>query len=381
MHHNTIPGRRARTRRAATLLAMLGTVVLAAGCGSSNDAKGSGSASSSGASTSTAAGGAGLTAAKQAVAAASEPIASWDGFGPAIKPAAGKHIVAIECSSLGVGCVQGANAVKEAGAKLGWSVDVVNGKGDPTVWNSAIQSAVASKADGIALFAISPAVVKDGVAKAKAAGIPVVADFVGPKADALNVPDPQAGGKIMADFLAGDSGGKANVLVLNDGEFPLTVDRFKAMGDALGSSCPGCKTKTVEFTFATMPTKLAGQVASALQADPSIGYVVAPFDAAVTFVRQGARQGGGKAKVASFEGDPPTMKTIGDGTQVADVAGPNVWTGWQAVDSLARLMLKQPVLDKPIPVRLFTAANKADAVNWDGDLDFRSKYAQLWGKG
>jgi len=130
-----------------------------------------------------------------------------------------------------------------------------------------------------------------------------------------------------------------------------------------------------------MPTKLPGQIASALQADPTLEYVVAPFDAGVTFVRQGVQQGGGKAKIASFEGDPPTMKTIGDGVQVADMAGPNVWTGWHSVDSLARLMLDEPVKDTPMPMRLFTTDNKDEAVDWDGDLDFKTKYKQLWGKG
>jgi len=142
-----------------------------------------------------------------------------------------------------------------------------------------------------------------------------------------------------------------------------------------------CRTKTVEFTFATMPTKLPGQIASALQADPTLEYVVAPFDAGVTFVRQGVQQGGGKAKIASFEGDPPTMKTIGDGVQVADMAGPNVWTGWHSVDSLARLMLDEPVKDTPMPMRLFTTDNKDETAGWEGDLDFRTRYKQLWGKG
>jgi ribose transport system substrate-binding protein len=358
--------------------AMALTASMATGCGSSSD---SSSAASGDTGATAAPAKADTGAAAKIIAEASKPIAAWDGFGTAIKPPAGKHIVAIECSSLGVGCVQGAEAVKEAGSALGWSTDIVNGKGDPTVWNSAIQNAVAGKADGIVLFAISPALVKDGIAKAKAAGVPVAAAFVGPKADALSVVDPVEGGRIMAGFLDSATQSKGSFLILNDGEFSLTDERNKAMISELGQLCSACKTKTVEFTFATMPTKLAGQVASALQADPTMGYVVVPFDAAVTFVRQGIEQGGGKAKVASFEGDPPTLKTIGDGVQDADVAGPNVWIGWQAVDNLARIMVKQPVSDAPLPVRLFSTNNKDDAVGWDGDLDFKTKYQQLWGKG
>ena len=365
-------GRGSTWRRTVTSAGAVAIVAsLAAGCGSSDD-----TSSTAGSAAEPAGGG----AASKFVAEASKPVATWDGFGAPIKPPAGKKIVAIECSSLGVGCVQGAEATKEAAAKIGWTADIVNGKGDPTVWNTAIQNAVAAKADGIALFAISPAVVKDGIAKAKAAGIPVVANLVGPKADAVNLPDPERGGKVMADYLVTASNAKANILVLNSGEFPFTVDQFKAMGTELAAVCPSCQSKTVDFTFATMPTKLAGQVASALQANPSIDYVITPFDAAVTFVRQGVRQAGRPTKIASFAGDPPTMETLGDGTFVADVAAPNTWTGWQSVDSLARLMLDQPVLDAPMPQRLFTTENKEAALDWDGDVDFRSQYAKIWGK-
>ena len=346
----------------------------AVGCGSDSTEEGAGAAAGTTASSNNG-------AAAKIVAAASQPITAWDGFGEPIKPPTGKRVVAIECSSLGVGCVQGAEAVKEAGQTLGWTTDIVNGKGDPTVWNSAIQTAVSGGADGIVLFAISPALVKDGIAKAKAAGVPVAAAFVGPKADALSVVDAEASGKIMAGYLAeAAAGGEGNTLVLNDGEFSLTAERNTAMIAELAKLCPKCKTKKVEFTFATMPTKLAGQVAAALQADPTINRVTMPFDAAATFVRQGIQQSGSKAKIASFEGDPPVLKTVGDGVQDADLASPNVWTGWQAVDNLARLMTNNPVSDAPLPVRLFTAQNKAEAADWDGDLDFRAKYAELWGK-
>ncbi len=371
-------GLRRTTAWSAVLIA---TAALAAGCGSSDDGSASTAAGTGTGSGTAAQPTGGASAAAKTVADASKPITAWDGFDEPIRPPAGKRIVAIECSSLGVGCVQGAKAAEEAAQAIGWKADVVNGKGDPTVWNSAIQAAVAAKADGIVLFAISPALVKDAVAKAKAAGVPVVAAYVGPKADSLVVSDAQQGGKIMAAYLADASGGKANALVLNDAEFVLTDERNKAMVSELQTICPDCKTKDVEFTFATMPTKLPGQVAAALQADPTIDYVVVPFDAAVQFVRQGIQQAGSKAKVASFEGDPSTMKTIGDGTQAADLAVPNTWAGWQSVDDLVRLMQGEPVKNAPLPVRLFTDANKADAANWDGDLDFRAKYRELWGQG
>ena len=377
----TRAGRRAVTACALAALLSLGVL---AGCGSSDETPSAANGATAAGSTtagSTTTGGDGGAGAAQAVAAASKPIAGWDGFGDPVSVERGKRIVAIECSALGVGCVQGGRAVEEAAKALGWSADVVDGKGDPTVWNAAIHNAIASKADGIVLLAISPDLVKDGVASARAAGIPVVAALVGPRADGLVATDPQEGGEIMASFLADDSGGKADVLVLNDAEFALTDVRNRAMVASLGEQCPDCKTKTADFTFATMPQELSGQVTAALQADPAIDYVVAPFDAAVAFVRQGVQQAGRPVKIASFEGDPPTMRQVGDGTLVADLAAPNTWVGWQAVDDLARLLARAPVGETPVPQRLFTSENKADAAGWDGDVDFRSEYRRRWGVG
>lgn len=359
-------------------IALMGTFVTA--CGDDDGENGGGGAGTGSVAETTANDGM-LAAAKEKVDQASQPISKWDGFGGEVSPPSGKRVVAIECSSLGVGCVQGAKAVKEAGAELGWKTDIVNGKGDPTVWNAAVKNAVASKADGIVLLAISPALVKDGIAEAKSAGIPVVSAFVGPKADAMVATDPKVGGEAMAAYLADASKGRGKFLVLNDAEFPIVVERFKVMVDELKSMCPDCKVKTADFTFATMVTKLPGQVASAIQADPDIDFVVAPFDASIAFVRQGLQRGGGKAKIASFEGDPDVMKTIGDGVMAADMAGSNVWAGWQSLDNLVRAMLDEPVVDTPMPQRLFTAANKEAAANWEGDFDFRTKYRQLWGKG
>ncbi|HEY2055439.1 MAG TPA: sugar ABC transporter substrate-binding protein [Solirubrobacterales bacterium] len=367
-------------RRAKAVLVLVGLcalMALAAGCGSSSSSSSTDPGPEAG-------GGGGSTgAASAAVAAAEKPIASWNGFGPAIKPPSGKHIVAIECSSVGVGCVQDSNAVKAAGEKLGWSTSVVNGKGDPTVWNSAVQSAVASKADGIVLAAISPAIVKGAVAEAEKAGIPVIATLSGPPADALVLPDGQTGGTMMANFLTADSGGSADVLILNAPEFQDPAERNEILEQQLEEACGGCSQEVATFSFGTMAEKLSSQVSSALQADPNINYVVAPFDAAEPFVLQGiAAAGRTEVKLGTFEGDPKAMEGIGQGSHAADVATPNEWVGWAAVDDLARLMGSEKVAPiTTVPVRLFTAKNAAEAAGWKGDLDFEGEYLKLWGKG
>ncbi len=363
-----------RVRRSGAIIPAAVAAALIAGCGSSTSSKAasSSSASTAGAKTQTA------VAAKM-VAAASKPITRWSGFGPPVTPPANQHIVAIECSSVGVGCVQTAAGVQQADNVLGWSTTIVNGQGNPTVWNTSIEDAVANKATGIVLVDISPSLVAAGIAKAKAAGVAVVAAGNGPTADGLVLENGPQGGLDMAAYLA-DVPKVADALVLDDGEFPLTAQRNQTMKTELAHLCAQCRTTTVEITFGTIASKLAQQVTSALEANPSINYVVVPYDAAATFVRQGIKAAGSKAMVASFEGNPSTLTTVGDGVQAADVAAPNVWVGWQSTDDLVRLMKHQPVTNVPVPVRLFTTANKAQTHDWNGDINYEATYRRLWGK-
>ena len=124
-----------------------------------------------------------------------------------------KNIYVITCSSQGVGCTRAAAGVKEAGETAGWTVRVVDGKGDPGTWNGAIQSAIAAKADGIVLAAVPPALVGDALERAKKANVAIVSIFNPiPAADspvfAWVRPEHPAQGALMADWIAQDFTGQ-----------------------------------------------------------------------------------------------------------------------------------------------------------------------------
>jgi ribose transport system substrate-binding protein len=71
---------------------------------------------------------------------ARKTVTAW--HGPTNSPAVQKRktIYAITCASQGIGCVRAANGAREGGEAAGWTVRVIDGKGDPATWNSAIQS-------------------------------------------------------------------------------------------------------------------------------------------------------------------------------------------------------------------------------------------------
>lgn len=324
----------------------------------------------------------------EAVDAASAEQTEWARPAELASPPQGQKIVAITCGAQGYGCVQGAQGVSAAGDVLGWDVQVVDGKGDPSVWNAAVVQAVTDGADGIVLSAINPALVQDGLARAEAAGVPVIVQFLPPAGettvDGYVSTDHVAGGKILADWIIADSGGRAQVLMLDEPAFPELVARGDAIRAELEAACPDCTVvEEAQFSIGTMAQQLSGLVTTALQSNPGIGYVVAPFDSSATFAAQGVRQAGRTDVVlVSGEGNPDGLARVRGGEQSADLATVPAWAGWVAVDQLARLFTDQPVEDHIlIPQRLFTESNVPSGDGgWAGDVDYAAEFRAAWGK-
>jgi ribose transport system substrate-binding protein len=363
------------------VVGLLAMGITACGSSSSSDT----SAASSSSASSTAAPGGAFDA---AVAKASAPISNWTGPTGAPKPAAKKKIVVVTCSSQGNGCVRAAQGVTDAGRKLGWSVQTIDGQGNPQAWNGGINTAISEKADGIVLDAVPPALVGDALVKAKAAKIPVVSIFnpdLGKSSPVFSyvTPDHTAQGKVMADWVAAESKGKAQIVLIEDNEFPELVQRVDGFKAEL-AKCSGCKVvDTVQSQIGTMAQKLPGAVASSLQSHPTANYVISPFDSNATFTGQGVRQAGkqGTVKVAGYEGDSQAVDAIRKGQiQAMTVADPAEWMGWQAVDEFNRAFSGQKAQNTPVQWRVLTKSNVPATGNWTGDFDYRGQYGQLWGR-
>lgn len=325
--------------------------------------------------------------AAQALDAVLQPVSDFPGPEDGVTPPANAKITVITCSATGEQCVRVADGVQDAAKILGWDVNVVDGKGQPATWNAAMSEAIASQADGIVLAAVPPALVGDGMAAAKSAGIPVVFDLglEAQGADVLVTPDRPDHGKLLADFIARDSGGKGSVLLLRDPEFP----DLEAMDDAfeaeLKSACPDCTiADTQTFTLGGMAQELSGIVQTSLQTNPDVTYVFTPFDAASTFVNQGIRAAGASdIKVIGTGGDGSSITSLKSGELYASMGVPAEWMGFQSVDALARIFTDAEVPEVPVVQGLITQDNideQAPDGTYDGGFDYVSAYKKVWGK-
>ena len=206
---------------------------------------------------------------------------------------------------------------------------------DPNAGNQAnlVQNAIDQKVDGIALTAAKPDAMKDVVAKAKAAGIPVVGFNSG--LDAWK----QLG---MLEYFGQDENiaGQAFGQRLNELGAKHAVCVVQEQGQvALEARCAGLKkgfkgkTENLYVNGTDMPS-VKSTITAKLKQDSSIDQVVtlgAPF--ALTAV-QSVSDSGGKAKVSTFDLNKDLVKAVEDGQVEFAVDQQPYLQGYLSVDAL-----------------------------------------------
>ncbi|GGZ43413.1 sugar ABC transporter substrate-binding protein [Streptomyces bluensis] len=206
---------------------------------------------------------------------------------------------------------------------------------DPNAGNQAnlVQNAIDQKVDGIALTAAKPDAMKDVVAKARAAGIPVVGFNSG--LDNWR----QLG---MLEYFGQDENiaGQAFGQQLNELGAKHAVCVIQEQGQvALEARCAGLKkgfkgkTETLYVNGTDMPS-VKSTITAKLKQDSSIDQVVtlgAPF--ALTAV-QSVSDSGGRAKVATFDLNKDLVKAVQDGQVEFAVDQQPYLQGYLSVDAL-----------------------------------------------
>lgn len=288
------------------------------------------------------------------------------------KPRKGMNVWVISCASAAEGCAIPARAIKTAGSKIGWKVTVFDGQFDPTVQSNGIRSAIADKADAIALVAIDCPNVSTALSRAKAAGIKLYGDFsldcnegaggkalldasanLLPKRSSYSTYLRNVRAKVGADWAIAKGGSKANVLIVDQTDLINAQIEKKAFVARFASQCSTCKVTTVPFTGADLlKGDVKGIVSAALAKAPTTNVVVAPYDASITLgigpaVQQATRASGKKILVVGYEGLSANMAEIKKGGPTSFSSGfPSQWVGWQTVDELNRLFAKKPLVDQ-----------------------------------
>lgn len=256
----------------------------------------------------------------------------------------GKTIVYMQC---GVdSCVPPGTYLREAANALGWKLKVVNvGLTPQSVkagWDQVAQ--MNPRPAGVVGVGYPRVEFASDLATLAKEGIPVVNQSVTEASGAGevvvngNIRVTQVG-EVQADYVAAESNGKANTLLVISPEFPIQVGVETGFKQEYSRVCPGCTVATLDAPIASIGTTLSTTVVGYLRAHPTVTYVVYGLDNELEGLPE-ALSSAGLANKVKLVGEAPgaaTMQYIADGQQAATIAFPWPEVAWRSISVFAQI--------------------------------------------
>lgn len=400
------PHRPKLATRAAAVAGCAAAALLAAACGSSSSASAPPSSAAAPPSGSGGASAAAPSGAGNASSAASSLVqrytavpAPFADSAPPIKDIArlkGDKVLYIPIS-LQIGVFQSTLAsMQQAAGHVGVAVSGCDAKFGPAGAAACVNQALAEHVNAVVLDNVPVALVGQGLHQLEAAHIAVLEDQANPTPGDDQLAYLDAGGVTvidsMADWVAADSGGRADALVIEQDDTPAQVAYVNdGLLPELKKTCPACKAKVIALGTTELHN-LPTQVETALVQDPSVSYVISEFDANVSYVIQGLKNSplAGKVKIAGALGDVSSLERVKSGQQAYDALASPSFGGWAFLDDVLRQLSGMPPTAGTVngPWRAFDAGNvgsvtvSAASVADDGIFGgntYSKVYLKLWG--
>ncbi len=336
-----------------------------------------------------------VAAAKAAVERYAGPQTKWQGPTSAPKPATGKSLVYLSGDEQNDISREYGLYMKEAAAKLGWTLTVIDGKGSPATWVAGFNQAIALKPNGIAIFADAKSL-QDPIRTAAERNITVIglhaASLPGPTPDLhlfVNIQeDPREIGTAEADWAIADSNGKAKVVIVTHNEYQIAATKSGQTRDAV-QACSGCKVLDyVNFPASEAAQRMPQLTTSWLQRFGLPIYITSVGDNDLDFAIPALRSAGvspDQAKLIGADGNRSAYERIRKGGQyqTVTVSEPIELQAYQAVDEFNRAFNNAPPSGFVQPPYLVTPGNVDQAGGakdiFVPDNGYKEEYLKIWG--
>ena len=217
-------------------------------------------------------------------------------------------------------------------------------------------------------------------------------------ANVLSADDYYFYGALMADYAVANSPNK-NIRFVGLPVFPVLSLVQEGFNAEIAAICPDCKVETQEIAISDIGVNLPGQIVSALQADPSLDFIVYAFGGMMFGVPDALDAAGliDQAKAVSQAGGPMNFDFIAKGRhQLGEVALASELLGWRVVDMAVSLLSGGTISKAPasesidgrpdiglngLPLQILQADTIADPTAlWPGVVGFQDKFLARWGK-
>lgn len=260
------------------------------------------------------------------------------------RPPTGKTFVWLTCEI--TACTTIGKGVEAAAQAAGWTYKTVSYKqADTSTLVSALQTALSLHPTVVGLSGLPEAVWQSVLPAYKAAGVPIIAGYVGPLTTDKTVignvsgpPEKALDAKIMASWFIADSGGKGSVLNVRTDDLPILKSFSDSFEADVKAECPGCTVTDLNTSVAeAVGGQVNGAIVSNLQSHPSIGYVMATEGPFVTGLPAALSAAGlSKVKIAGANGGVENLTHVKDGTEQAFTGASLLIGGWEYVDIALR---------------------------------------------
>lgn len=373
-------GLRALLARGAALLALSLAAIALGACGGGDDA---GSTGTTGSTASTAAAG-GSADASDCVSQVTDLVAEEKAPMEMVLPETtfdmsanqGKTIWFVSPSQATGYALALSKAVTAAAETAGMKVEIFDGKGRPDRFTEGLTTAVARDAAGIIVYGIDPALIPEGLERAKDADVPVITMGTGKPApedgsvvESINH-DLEGQASAMAHYGAMITDCEVNGAISFDKAYPALVVERDVIEQTIGDLCPdGCELQEQELQLAEMATALGPSTQTLIQRNPDLNVFFATFDQAAMYQIPAIEQSGSDAKIVGTNGLVENLKAVQAGSpQVADIAYvPPEFFGWLGVDQLGRAIAGEEIGDASgepfvMPVQTFDQENLPEDV-------------------
>lgn len=321
---------------------------------------------------------------------------------PTVSATPGKSVWIITCGLAAAGCAFLSNNIQSVMQdQLKWKVNNFDGKLTPATYSVGINQAIAAHADAIVLVAIDCALVKPALQQAKAAGVPVI-DIAGYDCSdpsqgggesLITVSDPggslttsnEAAGKALADYVAVQSNGSAQMVLATLPDFAYANTALAAFKKELPIVCPGCKVLAEAPATGTdlVGGTAAAKFSSALLQQPSANYVVATQEVQLSYISNALRTSSKKVTLLSQGGSlPDEIQLIKNGTLQGMMAQDIAMQAWTTTDFVVRSLAKVTTVPVPPNSTLVDKDHNLPASGgFTSTIGYQASYEKSWGVG
>jgi ribose transport system substrate-binding protein len=371
---------------------LVSLALVTAACASSGES-GSGGASTAGSSPA----GTGSSAGATNVAAARAFVQKWIDSDQALgettplstTPPKGKTFVWLNCEL--AACTQIERGIAAATKLVGWNLKIVDyDQANISSLDPAIEQAIGDHPAAIGLTGLPEAVWKPEESKLHAAGIALIAGYVGPAqinstliGNVGSGPNSTLRGQILGDWFISESNGSGTLLNVSVPSLPSIQAVSDSVASTVKSGCPKCTVVDLDSTLQDVEgDTIDNSIAAAINRDPSIKYIISGNGAFVDGLPAALSAAGiTGVKIAATAADSGNLAAVKAGTETAMLGGGQGIGGFEMIDIALRHVegMKVDPYDGLLPMKLLVASSDFQpADDYPPYSQFIPQYEKLW---